>query len=169
MNRDSFPPYGVHTDEDWAEYMEVSSTDESEFITDYENLMERKQFPYTKNEEDWIKANGTLLIEELRLLKSLNVDKIPRVAIYIDNTLNFPIIYYSPLKRLNMFINVKYRDHWYVLDLKKKFFGVMNITRGPIYNYFDIVEDSLFEEKMIKKNQYTTTKCIFAMNNKIYR
>lgn len=169
MNRDSFPPYGVHTDEDWAEYMEVSSTDESEFITDYEGLMERKQFPYTQNEEDWIKANGTLLIGELRLLKSLNVDKIPRVAIYIDNTLDFPIIYYSPLKRLNMFINVKYRGHWYVLDLKKKFFGVMSITRGPIYNYFDIVEDSLLEEKMIKKNQYTTIKCIFAMNNKIYQ
>jgi hypothetical protein len=131
--------------------------------------MNRKQFPQTKNEEDWIETNGTLLIENLRLLRSLNVDKIPKVAIYIDNTLGYPIIYFSPLKRFNMFINIKYRDHFYVLDLKKKFFGVMSITRGPIYNYFDIVEDSLLEEKTIKRNEYTKTQCIFAMNNKIFK
>jgi hypothetical protein len=169
MNRDSFPPYGVHDDDDWENFMEISSTDESEFITDYEYLMNRKQFPQTKNEEDWIETNGTLLIENLRLLKSLNLDKIPKVAIYIDNTLGYPIIYFSPLKRLIMFINIKYRGHFYVLDLKKEFFAVMSITRGPIYNYFDIVEDSLFEEKTIKRNEYTKTQCIFAMNNKIFK
>lgn len=170
MNRDSFPPYGVNTDEDWAKanFMDISSTEEIEFLTDYENLMTRFQFPKTENEEDWIKTNGTLLIEDLRLLKPLN-QKLPKIAIYIDNILGYPIIYFAPVRRLNMFINIKYRDHWYVLDLKKEFFGLMSITRGPIYNYFDIVEDSLLEEKSIRPNKYTKTHCIFAMNNKIYK
>lgn len=168
MNRDSFPPYGVHTDEDWAEYMEISSTDESEFLTDYESLITRFQFPQTKNEEDWIKRNGTLLLEDLKLLKSLN-SNLPKVAIYIDNTLKFPIIYFAPLKRLNNFINVKYRGHWYVFDLKKEFYGVMSITKGPIYNYFDISDDFLSEKQTIQSNKYTTTKCIFSMNNKLYK
>lgn len=167
---DSFPPYGVHDDSYWESQnvMDISTTENTEFVTDFEYLMERKQFPRTENEKFWIETNGSLLIDELKMLYPLD-STLPRVAIYVDNTLKFPIIYYSPVKRLNMFINVKYKGHWYVLDLKKPFSGVMSITRGPIYNYFDIVEDVLGEEKTIRRNEYTKSRCIFAMNKRIFK
>lgn len=170
-------PSNVYDDNDWERFMSISPIKKKENISDeeeeeeelnvnHEELTTWQNFPITKNNRPWFDANIGLFKNELILLENENSD-LPRIALKIHELdSETTIIYFAPFESKELFINIKYGNKWYILDLRKEFEGIMVSLKGPLYNYFEI---DLLGLSIKKGNQYTTTKCIFAMNNKIYQ